>query len=111
MNVTKIIESTESNAVCCLLVPNYILDTWYCTRNSSAASFVDKLNMSIVGQALQVKKGRAVEERIRTHACKLNKKLQGKSKRMKKSIKERSSRITIYNSEVESDWVSTDDYR
>ncbi len=57
-------------------------------------------------------------ERIRVNRCKLNKKLEGKSKRVKQSIKGRNTKITVYVDEVERPLelyedllYSIDDYR
>ncbi len=98
-------------------MPNYILLDWYNKKNSSV-HYVDMINKSIVGQALMVMRCQTIEERIRVNECKLNKKLEGKSKRVKQSIKGRNTKITVYVDEVERPLelyedllYSIDDYR
>ncbi len=100
-----------------MLVPNYVLLDWYNTKSSSF-SYVEMLNKSIVGWALIAMRCRAVEERIRVHGCKLKRKLEGKSKRMKENIKGRSTKVTLCVDEVERPLeiyedllYSIDDYR
>ena len=117
MNTIKIVESTEPNAICCLLVPNYLLDDWYSSR-AMGVSYVTKLNQCIVGQVLLIKNMDSIETRVQVNACKISKKIQKASKRMKAVLKGKHCKLTVYQGEVEKpqelhdDWLySIEDYR
>ena len=99
MNAVKVSESHEDGALCCLFVPNCLLYGWHSTKRSPQDSYVEKLNMSIVDKAVVVRSCQSVEERIRVRVCRVKAKIDQASKREKQKIKDRESRLTIYEDE------------
>ena len=75
--MSKICESTEANAACCVEIPNSLLEVWYGEKSSSKQSMVELLNELLRSQAtINIRPGcTKVEKRIRIKACLINKKV------------------------------------
>ena len=97
---TKIVESKEEDAVCCLSVPNNLLRYWYTAKDGT--SYVERLNESIIGHSVLLKYSAKLEERIRVKSYRINRKIEQEktNKKKKRKIMSQFSRITIYIGET-----------
>ena len=97
--MSKICESTEPNAACCVEVPNSLLELW----NGERQSMVELLNESLPSQAtINIKPGCAkAEEKIRIKSCLVSKKVSKLHTHYKKAqVRKRSTKLNIYLDEL-----------
>ncbi len=97
--MSKICESTEANAACCVEVPNSLLELW----NGERESMVELLNESLPSQAtINIRPGcTKAEERIRIKACLVSKKVSKLHTHYKKAqVRKRSTKLNFYLDEL-----------
>ncbi len=63
LDSVRIIETKDSNAICCLRLPNFLLDEWY--SSGDATPYAVRLSKCIVGRSMTINNCTSVENRLR----------------------------------------------
>ena len=101
--MSKICDSSEKNAACCLEIPNSLLEVGNKEKQTSGKSMVEQLNESLPRDtSITVEPGcPTVEERIRVKACFVSKKISLLKTHYKKSqMKKKCTKLNIYVNEL-----------
>lgn len=98
--MSRIIESKEESAVCCLEISVSVLELWYAVGSSSKETYVQKLNKTIPKEAIVVRQCDSCKQRIRVKACRVYQSIKRQSNWKRQQMRKKFSRLTIYDGEV-----------
>ncbi len=95
LDSVRIIETKDSNAICCLRLPNFLLDEWY--SSGDATPYAVRLSKCIVGRSMTINNCTSVENRLSYRAYS---KIKSATRKHIEKVNAQYSIFTIYKDEV-----------